>query len=394
VCEVTTRSNTHSHPTTDRIPSSSNGPLKDERAATQQSPLVVTESYADDGAYLRSPGLTAVEVQLTPSPSPPPVVKSDSKPLSSIQDTPSRFRRRKCATDSSTRTSDPHAGKVEKAFEDLWNRLRGPSISNTTPYDSGFRSVTSIHGGHEDTRVHLDPGSPLSLTHDQLRGRDAGIVYAENGVIEVVLGAARDRTNDVLIRDQTGLIRNIKTTSGIGGGIMIVDKTGDVGPSNVLASREHRGAGFPHDKNDLSISREDLQPTVEDYHFDTSNKLIPELRKNGSHDIRQANVSTKREPRQRDGPGVKKEEHHPLRHRATVTHERDRRRDSRVGVGECTDPNCTICGPNTLPTSRPEILSSGSTRNISRLSVVSDQRPMRSDPAAYYASPSSPTYSR
>jgi hypothetical protein len=87
--------------------------------------------------------------------------------------------------------------------------------------------------------------------------------------------------------------------------------------------------------------------------------------------------------------------------RPTITHDRPERkeyrdrRDSRVEP-ECTEPNCTSCGPNALPSQRrrPDIQPSQSARDVSRLSVVSDQRSMRSDPATYYPSTASPTYTR
>jgi hypothetical protein len=90
--------------------------------------------------------------------------------------------------------------------------------------------------------------------------------------------------------------------------------------------------------------------------------------------------------------------------RPTVTQDRPERRehrdrrDSRVdpAVEECTDPNCTKCGPNALPAQRrrPEMQPSHSARDVSRLSAVSDQRSMLSEPAACYTSPPSPTYTR
>ncbi|KAF2032062.1 hypothetical protein EK21DRAFT_110275 [Setomelanomma holmii] len=57
---------------------------------------------------------------------------------------------------------------------------------------------------------------------------------------------------------------------------------------------------------------------------------------------------------------------------------------------ECTDPNCTQCGPNVKPRRRPTITQpSQSTQEIPR--YPQDQRSVQSDP--YYA-PSSPTYLR
>ncbi|KAF1838454.1 hypothetical protein BDW02DRAFT_414949 [Decorospora gaudefroyi] len=86
-------------------------------------------------------------------------------------------------------------------------------------------------------------------------------------------------------------------------------------------------------------------------------------------------------------------------HRRSTVSQQDRpdrrvRRDSRVDAGECTDPTCTTCGPNALPQQRrrPDIQPSQSARDVTRIS--SDQRSMRSDPAAYYTSPPSPTHVR
>lgn len=58
---------------------------------------------------------------------------------------------------------------------------------------------------------------------------------------------------------------------------------------------------------------------------------------------------------------------------------------------DCADPNCTKCGPNALPRRRLDLLPSQSARTVA---IPSDQRSMQSDPAAYYASPPSPTYTR
>ncbi|CAO2652188.1 Nn.00g004710.m01.CDS01 [Neocucurbitaria sp. VM-36] len=73
--------------------------------------------------------------------------------------------------------------------------------------------------------------------------------------------------------------------------------------------------------------------------------------------------------------------------RPTITQDRRESRDE-----ECADPNCTKCGPNALPQRRrPDLPPSQSARDVS---ILSDQRSMRSDPAAYYTSPPSPTYAR
>jgi hypothetical protein len=117
-----------------------------------------------------------------------------------------------------------------------------------------------------------------------------------------------------------------------------------------------------------------------------------------------ANSSPRPKPLSRTASQSQSQRPAVIQRRPTVTKERPERkqhrdrRDSRVdqAEGACTDPNCTECGPNALPAQRrrPDVQPSQSARDVSRLSVVSDQRSMRSDPAAYYASPPSPTYTR
>ncbi|KAF2785712.1 hypothetical protein K505DRAFT_368868 [Melanomma pulvis-pyrius CBS 109.77] len=86
----------------------------------------------------------------------------------------------------------------------------------------------------------------------------------------------------------------------------------------------------------------------------------------------------------------------PLQRSGSVSSRRPRERRQTVTTEDCTDPNCTKCGPNALPSSRgrrpdPSPLDSGLDVSYPPF----DQRSQRLDPApSYVSSPQSPTYNR
>ncbi|KAF2124241.1 hypothetical protein P153DRAFT_302700, partial [Dothidotthia symphoricarpi CBS 119687] len=77
----------------------------------------------------------------------------------------------------------------------------------------------------------------------------------------------------------------------------------------------------------------------------------------------------------------------PAQRRPTITQERNESRDD-----DCTDPNCTTCGPNAaVQRRRADPPPSDSALDVS---YPYDPRSQRSDTASPYASPPSPTYAR
>jgi hypothetical protein len=380
------------HSITDPISPSSGSLPQTGPTMTQPQPTDALENYSDDDSVLQSHGLTAVTVKPTSSPSPQPL----SPPVSGTlpQGVSDHFHRNKSPgpvrmrhnsysmTSGGNRTeiSDSDAFEEMEGVEDVSEPPHGPSISTTIPRDSSSRSINSKDEGDGDTRLNFDPTSPLSLSHKELDGRDVDILSGENGAIEVVLGPAKGPKGHVHIYDQTGLIRDIKTTSAAGGGVRIINETRDGDRSNT----EDLKAGLSSDQNIL-------QPTVEDYDSEASEVPGSHLPPDNTIDFQQANVSTKRGPPREDVPATRPERPLPSqRRRPIVTQERERRRVSYKDIEECTDPNCTKCRPNVLSRHHPEILPSASPRDLRRLSVGADQRSTRSDPTTYYTHASPP----